>query len=705
MIAARNRLDIGATTITNRENALLFSAGDMSIGGSLDATSRDATVADQIGGINVSLSIGSGKSSSDSVENRSTAAGSTVTAGGNLNIIASGAAKDSTITIIGSEIKGGNNVTLQAEGAIKLLAAQNTAEQHSTNSSSSASVGVSYGTSGLLFTASASSGRGNADGSDVSSTNTHVEAGNLVSINSGGDTALRGVVVTATQVTAAIGGNLSIESLQDTSHYDSQQLSIGGSITIGTGMSDGSLNASQQKMNSNFASVIEQSGIKAGDGGFQVNVTGNTDLKGALISSTDKAIIDNRNTLSTATLTTSDRQNAADASVKSSNAGFSSDAPQAMQSKYGIAKAVIGTLLANGSQSESSSGVSASAISAGEVTITDDAKQQGLTGKNAQETIASLNRDTANANQVVQRLDVQAMAQTVQAEQAINAETFRIVTINTDAAYNAMFKAGVQYYQVTCSGSQQECLNDPIKMTMQPISQDEAKKSGNILAVNGILNDADRAAQLAYQNAPLDDNLNKPSSITLMHIARAATTVGDLMVGVYESGLAPTLGYTNADYSYADTLQGRGDEATLSLGHSRGISVQLNAFNITADNGYTNKNLSVLGYGSPNSVESYTTAASRVTTDEGKKNITFTYMGNDPVSVLAAGNPGDAWAAFKELINVMLSSNSAHSCGGTGAWGCVTIANPAPGGAVPTNQQVNNVKTYQGGVLVNPEKK
>jgi filamentous hemagglutinin len=37
VVAARQRLDIGAQTINNREHALLFSAGDMAIGGSLDA--------------------------------------------------------------------------------------------------------------------------------------------------------------------------------------------------------------------------------------------------------------------------------------------------------------------------------------------------------------------------------------------------------------------------------------------------------------------------------------------------------------------------------------------------------------------------------------------------------------------------------------------------------------------------------------------
>lgn len=36
VIAARDRLDIGATTLTNREHALIFSGGDLAIGGSLD---------------------------------------------------------------------------------------------------------------------------------------------------------------------------------------------------------------------------------------------------------------------------------------------------------------------------------------------------------------------------------------------------------------------------------------------------------------------------------------------------------------------------------------------------------------------------------------------------------------------------------------------------------------------------------------------
>jgi filamentous hemagglutinin len=77
-------------------------------------------------------------------------------------------------------------------------------------------------------------------------------------------------------------------------------------------------------------------------------------------------------------------------------------------------------------------------------------------------------------------------------------------------------------------------------------------------------------------------------------------------------------------------------------------------------------------------------------------------MTNDPVPVIAAGNPGDAWAAFKEFFNVLSSNNSAHSCYGTGAAGCATIANPVPGGPVPTNQQPGSIRVYRGGELASP---
>ena len=161
--------------------------------------------------------------------------------------------------------------------------------------------------------------------------------------------------------------NLTLESLQGTSTYASKNQSLGGSVSVGYGKMSGSLSASQSKIDSNFKSVAEQSAILAGDGGFEVSVKGNTDLKGGAIASTDKAIADNKNRLTTATLTSSDIQNRSEASASSSGINLSSD--MLSQGKYGVAKAVLGNALGNASASGSSSSQTKSAVSAATVTI------------------------------------------------------------------------------------------------------------------------------------------------------------------------------------------------------------------------------------------------------------------------------------------------------------------------------------------------
>jgi filamentous hemagglutinin len=139
------------------------------------------------------------------------------------------------------------------------------------------------------------------------------------------------------------------------------------------------------------------------------------------------------------------------------------------------------------------------------------------------------------------------------------------------------------------------------------------------------------------------------------------------------------------------------------LGHSRGTIVQNNAFNILADKGHVNEKLEVLGVGGAVDVGEYTSSAAQV--NQQPRKVEYVYMRNDPVSVIAAGNSGDAMAAFKEFWNVLQSDNSAHSCYGTGAAGCKTIANPVIGGPMPKQQQSSNVMTYRGGKLVLPEER
>lgn len=291
---------------------------------------RDATVGERAGGINLSISIGGSSSSSKTTQTSDSAAISTLAAGQDITIVASGAAKNSDLTIQGAKLTAGNDIALKADDEIRLLAAKNSAEQHSSNKNSSASVGFSIGTSGLLFNVGASGGRGNADGADTWWTNTHLDAGHRVSLESGGNTTMSGALARGEQVIAKVGtggqGNLLIESLQDLSRYDSKQQSAGFSVSIGMGRISGSLSYSQSKISSDYASVAEQSGIKAGDGGFQVEVSGDTTLNGAVIASTQNAVDKHSNVFTTGgTLTTRDIENRADYSAKSASVNLGSN--------------------------------------------------------------------------------------------------------------------------------------------------------------------------------------------------------------------------------------------------------------------------------------------------------------------------------------------------------------------------------------------
>jgi filamentous hemagglutinin len=340
---------------------------------------------------------------------------SSLAAGGDINVTAKGAGKDSVLNVVGSRIDAGRDVKLKSDGDINLLSAQNTAVQKSTNGNSGGSVGIGFtvggAQNGFTLDLAANKGMGMSDGHDVTQTNTSIKAGNKASLDSGKDTNLKGAVVTAKQVQADVGGDLNLSSLQDTSKFSSKQVdsSVGVSICIPPfcyGVS-GTASFNQQKMKSDYASVSEQTGIKAGDGGFQVDVKGNTDLNGAIIASSDQAVKDGKNTLSTGTLTSSDIKNKAayDASSIGLSGGMGEHIGRAADGsqKAGApgtpvpnngkvsANAPI-ALLASGDESS----MTRSGISGAAVTINDGAKQQALTGQSAAEAVAAINTDVSS---------------------------------------------------------------------------------------------------------------------------------------------------------------------------------------------------------------------------------------------------------------------------------------------------------------------
>ncbi|WP_241054799.1 hemagglutinin repeat-containing protein, partial [Achromobacter xylosoxidans] len=281
----------------------------------------DSVMADpkSAGGVSLSIDLGASKSQSATDRASASAAGSTVAAGRDLALLARGAGPDSDITVTGSRLSAGGNAVLEAEGNLLLRAAQNTYEQSTKNKSSSASVGIgvsadSENGAGVMVNIGASGARGRANGKDANWTYAEVRAGDVLALRSGADTSLIGATGRADRIIASAGKDLRLETLQDVSTYDSKQQSIGVKANIcvyGYCKSSVSGNVAQGRMNSDFRSASEQAGLKAGDGGFQLDVARNTTVVGAVISSSERAALEGRNALGTSTLDVRDVKNTA----------------------------------------------------------------------------------------------------------------------------------------------------------------------------------------------------------------------------------------------------------------------------------------------------------------------------------------------------------------------------------------------------------
>ncbi|MFT3960420.1 hemagglutinin repeat-containing protein [Propionivibrio sp.] len=540
---------------------------------------RDATAGERAGGINLSLSLGTSKSHSMSTATSDTAAGSTLAAGGNVTLIATGGGAESDIRIQGAKVLAGQDVTLLADDAIELLAARNTASQTSKNSSSSASVGVSIGTDGLLFNIGASQGKGKANGSDLAWTNTHVQAGETLTLVSGGDTTLKGAVAGGKQVIVEVGGNLLLESLQDLSIYDSKQSSAGFTLSIGYGKVSGSVSASGSKVESDYASVTEQTGLLAGDGGFNVTVRGNTDLKGADIASTDKAAENGKNQLTTASLTTSDIQNWAKTDASSS--GFTVSTDMFTQGKYGMAKGIVSNALNDAETSDSSHEQTRAAVSAATVTITDEVAQQQRTGQTAEQAIAGLNRDVATAHNAAERINYQKLEKTAEAERTIKQEAVKAATLFTDEAYRTSFLEKARMYKVLRNSESGEVirgadgkpvmveLTDAEKWALRP----EPGGKLNIFT-NGIFNDTAAAAGYAVQMSELPPG----QDIYLMYYPQASNAVSELLVAGYQKFLEGNVGdLANATQEIKRLMATYGEDGLNLVAHSRGAMTVGNA--------------------------------------------------------------------------------------------------------------------------------
>ncbi|BEP41579.1 hemagglutinin repeat-containing protein [Variovorax sp. V15] len=272
----------------------------------------------------VSVNVSRNSSQSTSFTNTSEAVGSSVVGANNVNIVATGGDKDSNIRAVGSTIAAGNTVNMVADNDITLEASKNTSVTVGQNSSRGANVGVTFGAgaqNGFSIQLGVQSGKGSNNQNDTTYNSTQVSGGKAVNVSTGRNLTLDGATIEGNRVTADVGGDLKITTLQDVSVGQSRQSSGGFGVSLCIppicygAVATVSGSAAGAKADGIFVSPGVQSGIKAGDGGFDVKVAGNTDLKGAVIESTQAAIDGKKNNFSTGgALTMTDLQNVSQSS-------------------------------------------------------------------------------------------------------------------------------------------------------------------------------------------------------------------------------------------------------------------------------------------------------------------------------------------------------------------------------------------------------
>ncbi|CUR66303.1 Filamentous hemagglutinin [Achromobacter xylosoxidans] len=345
----------------------------------------------------IQISLGASKSVSETRRTQDTAFASSVMAGGDLSLMAAGekdAAGTGNVSLIGSDLAG-RNVLLAATNDLMLQSQAETATEVSTSKNSGWKVGVGIGVSdsgsggGINIFASGYVGSGKARGNGTTHRETQVSARDNLALLSGRDTLLEGAQARADRIRADLGRNLTLASQQDSDRYDARQKQVnaGGSFSFGSMTGSAYLGASVGKTKSNYDSVVEQTGLYAGTGGYDIYVGKHTQLNGAVVASDADAT---KNGLSTETLGFRDIHNKAQ--YKSTTVGINLGMSGAFDKpNKGAALGAGPSGLSFASTSGSETGTTRAAVSAGTLAVRSDAG----TGRDS---TAGLSRDTAGAN-------------------------------------------------------------------------------------------------------------------------------------------------------------------------------------------------------------------------------------------------------------------------------------------------------------------
>lgn len=370
-------------TAQSRDNKTLQGLELVDAGRNLRKDLKGKSPAD-VTSVGLHVGIGSSSFKQESEVNQQTYAGGRMMSAGDVTVRSESSQENKgNLTAVGESIQG-KNVSLTASGTVRLQAGTNEETIRDSYQSHGASIGASF--HGGLTSIDASYGKMKDQGTTtrVTHTGSQVTAQDSLMTSSEKNTTLVGSQLQGQSVTVKTGGDLHIESVQDSETYRGNRSSAGISLEA----KSGNASYSRGKTTSDYASVTEQAGIYAGDQGYDVDVNKDTQLKGAVIASTADA---NRNHLTTGTLHLEDIQNKAAYDVKNTGVAYNHYASDQERNQHFNETGLTPDILPGTTKDAHS--VTRSAISQGTIQVTQGAMD-----------VTKINRDTAHALQTLDHI-------------------------------------------------------------------------------------------------------------------------------------------------------------------------------------------------------------------------------------------------------------------------------------------------------------
>ncbi|WP_192881500.1 VENN motif pre-toxin domain-containing protein, partial [Haemophilus haemolyticus] len=323
--------------------------------------------------------------------------------------------------------------------------------------------------------------------------NSHLQADKLITNSEAGNLSLDAANLKAKRWEADIQ-NLTVTSRQDTEKYESKQTSASASGSVAYGSGGGaSVSASYNKAKVDYAQVNEQAGIRVGEDGMEANIHNHTQLNGAIIESDADA---SKNHFKTKSLTHTDIENKSEIKTESASMGAGTGGINPMQ-------AISSALSLLGNTNESARSTTQSAIS-GNIQIETETPEK----------LTALSRDTKNANQRVEKQDLQKVQERQEMAKVIGDISNNAISIATYNEREKINKLGLEKFKLEeqekalkgQAGNEQQL--EAIKQQLTNVQAEITKTQDKIDRTYGIGSEkgmAIRAVTAALQAAAQND--------------------------------------------------------------------------------------------------------------------------------------------------------------------------------------------------------